>query len=81
MNTQRKPSEQFYNRNIQLYKIYAATVLPTEEEDHPYQVIFDTGERAIIVSDRTQIQAFDKVKVKVVYIGKGMRYPEVEVIE
>lgn len=81
MNTQRKASDKVYNRNVKLERLYWATVLPTEEEDYPYRVMLDSGERATVVSDRTTLKAFDKVRVLVTYINTEKQILEVRVID
>ena len=81
MNTQRKASDKVYNRDVKLERLYKATVLPTEEEDYPYRVMLDSGERATIVSDRTTLKAFDKVRVLVTYIDTEKQILEVRVID
>ncbi len=80
MNTQRKASDKVYNRNVKLERLYKATVLPTEEEDYPYRVMLDSGDRATIISDRTKLKAFDKVHVLVKYIDTEKHILEVEVL-
>ena len=80
MNTQRKASDKVYNRDVKLERLYKATVLPTEEEDYPYRVMLDSGDRATIVSDRTKLKAFDKVRVLVTYIDTEKHILEVEVL-
>lgn len=81
MNTQRKASDKVYNRNVKLERLYKATVLPTEEEDYPYRVMLDSGDRATIISDRTKLKAFDKVRVLVTYIDTEKQILEVRVID
>lgn len=73
-------SDETFNTNVRLGHAYQANVLPTEEEEHPYMAVLDTGERCKIVSDRVGISAFDKVTVRVSFIKREKSLIEVKVI-